>query len=336
MSLIEKMDHPCISCGETTFQFLYFAEDHYTEREFSLLQCQQCGLTVTDPHPSIDDFKYYYPPSYYGENGVRFHPILEFIVQQFRRHLAKRISVKFPSGGRILEIGSGRGTLLAVMEEMGWEAIGTEYSDTLAKVVQNKFGIHVFPTPKLQDCKFPNQHFDVIVCYHVLEHLPNPIDTVNEIRRILHPSGLLIIAVPNFGGTVAKLSKEHWFANDVPRHLFHFTPDTLTAILEKSGFSISYKSTLSLEQDIFGFVQSVLNKSGLPNNSFYDFIRNPTAKLRHHNIDKNSIVMLFFNTILLIIGIIISIIALPFVILAAIIGKGGTIEYWANQLSTNE
>jgi predicted SAM-dependent methyltransferase len=119
-----------------------------------------------------------------------------------------------------------------------------------------------------------------VVCYHVLEHLPDPIGTLTEIRRILRPSGLLLIAVPNIGGLIARICKEHWLGVDVPRHLFHFSPETLKIALSRTGFDEQSLSTLSLEQDIFGFSQSMMNMLGFYN-VFYDFIRSPEARMRH-------------------------------------------------------
>jgi SAM-dependent methyltransferase len=215
------------------------------------------------------------------------------------------------------------------MVERGWKTFGTEFSVSLAESVENEFNIRIYPTPNLQDCKFPDQYFDVIVCYHVLEHLPDPMGTLIEIKRILKSSGLLVISVPNIGGSVARISKEHWFANDVPRHLFHFTPETLIKMLERAGFRIDFKSTLSLEQDIFGFAQSILNLIGFPFNIFYDFIRSPSAKLKHNAYKENNLVKILSNTTLLLLGIVLSIIGTPVAIITGKIGKGGTIEFWA-------
>jgi 2-polyprenyl-3-methyl-5-hydroxy-6-metoxy-1,4-benzoquinol methylase len=227
---------------------MYQAEDHYSGDKFSLIKCCDCGLIFTYPRPSIEELSGYYPASYYGDNGIRFHPLLEIVVGYFRKRLASRISNKYPVGGRILDIGSGRGTLLTEMADKGWETIGTEYSKSLAEAVENKFGIQIYSTPNLQDCNFPANVFDIIVCYHVLEHLSDPLGTLFELKRLLNSSGMLILAVPNIEGTIANVSKEHWFANDVPRHLFHFSPQTISLMLEKTGFGIEYFSTMSLEQ----------------------------------------------------------------------------------------
>jgi hypothetical protein len=140
---------------------------------------------------------------------------------------------------------------------------------------------------------------------------------------------MLILAVPNVEGSVAKTSKEHWFANDVPRHLFHFSPQTMAIMLEETGFKIDKISTMSLEQDIFGFAQSMLNLSGFPYNIFYDFIRSPQARLRHSLHNENKYTDVIQQITIFILGSFFCFIGLPIAILSASIGMGGTLEIWA-------
>lgn len=319
----------CDYCRSDNLSKLYFSEDHFSGDKFSIVECGNCGLIITDPRPSNEELEKYYPNSYYGENGNRFLPLFEYIVQLFRKRLAVRISNKYPNRGRILEIGSGRGTLLKEMSDKGWESIGTEFSGSLSDSVEKIYGIRIYPTPKLSDCNFPDDYFNVILCYHVFEHLTDPFMTLVEIKRILHPSGMLLIAVPNIGGSIARLSKGHWFANDTPRHLFHFTPETLTAMLENEDFKIISKSTLSLEQDIFGFSQSIQNIIGFPYNIFYDFIRSQTARLRPPLKSDNKFLNYVQQTSIFVFGSILCLIGIPIALISALLRMGGTIEIWA-------
>ena len=320
----------CQLCGCKDQELIYVAHDHYSQKSFSLVRCVNCSLVFTNPRPSGDELGEYYPPSYYGEAGQRFHPLIERVVHFFRKRLAEKIDSHFPSGGRVLEIGSGRGSLLSELAEKGWTAVGTEYSENLVREVADTPGVKVYPTPKLQDCNFPDQYFNVIICYHVLEHLPDPIRTLREIHRIIDPQGLLIIAVPNIGGFTARLSKDHWFAIDAPRHLFHFTPETLEAVLSQTGFSIITRSTLSLEQDVFGFAQSILNLLGFPNNVFYDLIRSPTGRMRYKFSRIWSIPGFIKYISVITLGGFLSGIGLIVAPTTAIFCKGGTVEYWSN------
>ena len=163
-----------------------------------------------------------------------------------------------------------------------------------------------------------------------MEHLPNPITTLLEIRRILKSDGTLIIAVPNIGGFTARLTKNCWFGLDVPRHLFHFTPETLKRSLHQTGFSIDFQKYMSLEQDVIGLSQSLMNKFRLPYNIFYDLIRTPSGKMRHRRNEGVSLAALCESISILIIGGVLSLLALPVAYTASLFRSGGTIENWSS------
>jgi 2-polyprenyl-3-methyl-5-hydroxy-6-metoxy-1,4-benzoquinol methylase len=102
-----------------------------------------------------------------------------------------------------------------------------------------------------------------VVLWHVLEHVPDPLATLERARQILRPGGLLVIAVPNFESLQARFSGRHWFHLDVPRHYHHFGLSILKRMLREAGFTISDVSHLSLEYNPYGWIQSILNRTGL-------------------------------------------------------------------------
>jgi SAM-dependent methyltransferase len=253
---------------------------------------------------------------------------LESLVYFFRRRLAKSLDREFSERGRILEVGSGRGRLLGELARRGWDATGTELSTHLAEATTRKFGVKVYAVPNLEACGFQAGYFDLILCHHVLEHLLNPLETLVEMHRIIKPSGHVVIAVPNFGGLVSTLTRSRWFALDVPRHLSHFTAETLRRAIEQAGFVIFRRSNFSLEQDVIGFSQSLLNLLRLPYNAFYDLIRCPEAQLYHHRGQNGSIMVILFRLLIFSLGCVFSLMGLPVILLASAWGKGGTLEYW--------
>ncbi len=323
---LENID-ACPICGGEIFKPLFQSEDHYSGRMFELTECITCKFVITSPRPPLDRLGDYYPPEYYGSKGRRFHPALERIVQWFRERIADSLCSRYPAPGRVLEVGSGRGTLLAELAKRGWQAFGTEFSSTMAEASTNSFGVTVYPTPDLRDCRFESGSFDVVICYHVLEHMPNPLETLKEMRRIISPNGLLLLAVPNFGGIVAQLSKGMWFAVDAPRHLGHYAPETMKNALDAAGFVVTKKRTLSLEQDVFGFAQSMMNLLGFPFNAFYDLIRHGEAKLRHES--QRGASAFLKKAGVFIAGGLLSCIGLPAAVFFAAIGAGGSLEVWA-------
>jgi SAM-dependent methyltransferase len=314
---------PCALCGSASAEALFSAQDHSSRERFELTRCTQCGFVSTRPRPEGAQLSRYYPPAYYGQAGRRFRGGLEWAVHFFRQRLAEQIDGRFARPGRALEVGSGRGTLLAELARRGWQAVGTEYSAALAEASINNLGVQVYPAPDLRDCMFEAGSFDVAVCYHVLEHLPDPLETLREIRRVLQPQGVLLLAVPNFGGWLARWSGPNWFALDVPRHLGHYTPRTLQVALDTSGFIVMRRSTLSLEQDVFGFAQSALNMAGFPFNIFYDLIRSQSARLRYQAGRRGR------DLTVMVLGGALVAVGLPLACVAAAAGQGGTLEVWA-------
>jgi 2-polyprenyl-3-methyl-5-hydroxy-6-metoxy-1,4-benzoquinol methylase len=168
------------------------------------------------PGPEIGRW---YPPSYYGAGNRRFNAILEAMIPYFRDRRGKAIE-RFVKKGRMLDIGCGRGILPALMRERGWEAQGLEFSETAARHAR-ELQVPVF-VGNLPDSPYEPESFDAVVLWHVLEHVPDPVEALAKAREILRPGGLLVLAVPNFESLQARFSGRHWFHLDVPRHYHHF------------------------------------------------------------------------------------------------------------------
>ncbi|MEN6615986.1 MAG: class I SAM-dependent methyltransferase [Syntrophorhabdus sp.] len=275
------MDRQCPYCGKTGFELLFAAPDFDTgKKTFHICRCGQCGLARTEPQLSDDELGRYYALPYYGTGEAKFTGPAEKITRFFNHRRAKTITCRLHDGtkpasgisGRVLDIGCGRGSLLATLRDMGYECDGVERHEFPSGGLPRGIKFH---TGKLEDIAFDKDFFDAIIIWHVLEHVDDPVAMIKEASRILRPGGLLAIAVPNFGSIQSGFFKQNWFHLDLPRHIYHFTPGTLTGILEKFGFIISHTTTFSAEQNIFGFVQSALNmiaRRRTPNR-FYSLIK---------------------------------------------------------------
>jgi SAM-dependent methyltransferase len=180
-------------------------------------------------------------------------------------------------GKSILDIGCGRGGLLKAFARMGCECCGVERTEFPSEAEAQ--GIR-FYRGLLEDISFEPASFDVVILWHVLEHMESPIAVLREINRILRPGGILAVAVPNFGSFQARLFRKHWFHLDLPRHTHHFDPDSLARSLGEEDFRVIFKSTFSLEQNPFGFVQSLFN-AAMPSatpNRFYSLLKKRNAR----------------------------------------------------------
>ena len=99
------------------------------------------------------------------------------------------------------------------------------------QIANQKINDHVFDTDQLS--KFENESFDIITLWHVLEHLPNLEEHISIFKNLLKPNGTLIIAVPNYKSYDANHYKEFWAAYDVPRHLWHFSQNSISKLVSK-------------------------------------------------------------------------------------------------------
>ncbi|MBU0952732.1 MAG: class I SAM-dependent methyltransferase, partial [Elusimicrobia bacterium] len=168
-------------------------------------------------------------------------PRLKFFVKRWEKIEKPALAAK----GKILDVGCGPGEFLSFAKKDGWETFGTEISAFAAAHAAKKFGLNVF-TGDLREAKFPDNNFDVVTIWHVLEHMPDPSAVLKEINRIIKPSGVLVIAVPNLNNyiymlayTVFKLKKLKLFVmGEREIHVSFFTSKTLRNLLDKTGFKI--------------------------------------------------------------------------------------------------
>lgn len=126
----------------------------------------------------------------------------------------------------------------------------------------------------------PGRLFDVIILFHVLEHLNAPMELLSRCARPLRRGGTLIIAVPNARSWQARLFGPMWFHLDVPRHLYHFSLGSLSHTLEAAGLCPECTTFVSLEHDPFGWVQSVLNRLGFGQNLLTRVLMGTTGACR--------------------------------------------------------
>jgi len=155
--------------------------------------------------------------------------------------LSRPIHYKMPfpkhANGKLLDIGCGTGSFLASMKRSGWGAYGVELSPVACEYAERNEGLNVF-NGTVEDASFPNDFFDAVTMLQVLEHTQDPAGTLREVYRILKADGLLTIGVPNAASWESKLFGSRWGPWEIPRHLYHFSPTTITALLEKNGFSV--------------------------------------------------------------------------------------------------
>lgn len=234
---------------------------------FQLHDCSRCGMVFLDPLPGEDELSLYYNKNYYGEGRKKFFSPIETAVRQLTIMKWRRLQPYVQRGQKMLDIGCGRGTMVNLAREAGVEAYGVERD--FPHGTPNPF-IHY---KDLFECAFPDGNFQLVILWHVLEHLAEPKKSLAEIHRIIAPGGYLSLAVPNYGGAQAESSGKHWFHLDIPRHFWQFRPATLRQMIEQQGFRVVGTSTYSFEYDWFGTIQSWLNSGIGDENTLFEALK---------------------------------------------------------------
>jgi 2-polyprenyl-3-methyl-5-hydroxy-6-metoxy-1,4-benzoquinol methylase len=137
-------------------------------------------------------------------------------------------------GGRVLDVGCGSGDWLALMKEMGWRVAGVDFDQNAVKIAQER-GLDVV-CGALEQQKHPDDSFDAVTLNHVIEHVPNPIETVKECLRILKPGGTLVVLTPNASSATHRIFKQDWRGLEPPRHLHIFSTRSLRDLHVRAGF----------------------------------------------------------------------------------------------------
>ena len=149
------------------------------------------------------------------------------------------------SRGRLLDIGTGRGDVLVEAARHGWDAEGVEISADAARVAREHLGLKV-TAGSLRAAKFPDESFDVVTMLDVIEHVPDPIADLQEVRRILKRGGLVVLETPNFAGLMSRMGGSYWPGYMLP-HINLFTPANFSALVEQSGFVLGGCRTVGAE-----------------------------------------------------------------------------------------
>jgi len=256
----------CQLCGSTQTRKLFETRDLNKTAGgiFSLLECQECGIVFISPLPSKKTSISFYPDSYYTHFPVREKAIIKKarkytctwrarILQErygypfglsgtggFCRKLPRffcnwKDILPFTGTGHILDIGCGNGETLYFLKQLGWDVRGVD-PDAKACAAAKIAGIPAFCGDVIE-ARYPDAFFDVVRINHVMEHISNPREIFKEIKRITKPGGEVIITVPNIESIGFRLFGKMWFGLDIPRHIYHYSPESLGHLAAECGFS---------------------------------------------------------------------------------------------------
>ncbi|MBK7572715.1 MAG: methyltransferase domain-containing protein [Bacteroidetes bacterium] len=225
----------CPVCGGESSKKVMDCIDYTVSREtFSIVQCTKCGFKYTNPRPDDKEIGKYYESEEYVSHSNSKKGLINTVYHWVRNYsLRKKVELinSQSKKGNLLDIGCGTGEFLSTAVANGWKGQGIEPNDKARNQAISNHKLNVLPESGIASLQ--NNNFDVITMWHVLEHVHTLNERVLEIYSLLKPGGKAIIAVPNCTSYDASVYGKEWAAYDVPRHLYHFTPETMKALFRK-------------------------------------------------------------------------------------------------------
>lgn len=212
---------------------------HGVPGDFWVVRCRGCSLLRTEPRPTGAALAAYYPDDYGPHATADAAPPGGGRLGRLRRFASRRIwwTPDLPANARVLELGSGAGHFVRHAVARGWEVHALEPAEAPAQRLAREARVTVHRAAA-ESLDVPAGSFDAVFAWMVLEHLEDPPAVVRAIRRALRPDGYFVFSVPNAGCWEFTAFRTHWYALDVPRHLWHWTPATLRRLLATSGFTV--------------------------------------------------------------------------------------------------
>jgi 2-polyprenyl-3-methyl-5-hydroxy-6-metoxy-1,4-benzoquinol methylase len=229
---------PCCVCGGTSSKTYFdrrYDKLNYSG-EFHMRRCDDCGLLFCSPRLTDQGIAELYDANYYvfQKPDKAYFERTEAIYQRTVALLPKDIH-----GSEILEVGSGKGYLLAVLKGLGWGTYGIEISEDAADYARTQFGVDTYAgTIESFVESQPGRRFPVVLCIDIIEHVTDPACFVNRLADVTEPGGYLVIDTPNADSARAALEMGKWRGFN-PFHIYVFGRFNLTRLLEKTGFTVT-------------------------------------------------------------------------------------------------
>ncbi|MFT3824515.1 MAG: class I SAM-dependent methyltransferase [Chitinophagaceae bacterium] len=232
----------CAACGSSSIQPVLEVKDYTVSKKvFAVWHCNDCSLRFTQDVPGEQAIGNYYQSDNYishSNTGKGLVNRLYHIVRKFtlasKKKLVEKVSGK--NTGQLLDLGAGTGAFAGYMQQKGWRVTGLEPDAGARAKARELHGISLLETNSL--FQLPAGSFDVITMWHVLEHVHALHEYLDQLRTLLKPGGVLLIAVPNYTSEDATLYQQYWAAYDVPRHLYHFSPASMRKLVAKHGMAV--------------------------------------------------------------------------------------------------
>lgn len=281
--------------------------------------CDACGSLFLSPLPEENILRVAYAAEYYGEDKERkFHPLIERMIDAFRMKRARELFSYLSKDDLVLDIGCGNGHFLASIRDCGARIEGVELPGAAAERAKKRDGLLLHEGDFL-DLHLSPASYHAVTMWHVFEHLPHPKEVVQRVSELLPDGGIFAVSFPNPCSLQSRLFGPSWFHLDPPRHLFLPGAQGFERYLKQSGFCLLNVRHFSLEQNVFGVLQSMLNICGCERDAFYEMLKG--RALQDIGLRRSEAGVQFGLAMLLLP------ISIFWAVFEAILKRGGTVEY---------
>ncbi len=221
----------CPGCGQKDGTFFRNSAD--------IVECQGCGLVYLRTRLTKSEMEKLYQS--YADDSSHLHlPRSDEELHSTplrRKYFLDEILQFTKPEGILLDVGCGWGAFLLEARDRGFEPRGIEITRKAAKYAGDVLQIPV-NTSQLLETPFQPDSLSVVTMLHVLEHLPKTRETIERVFQILKPGGLFCGIVPNIASLCSLKQGDGWKWLDPNYHYVHFSPRTLTGLLQRAGFQI--------------------------------------------------------------------------------------------------
>lgn len=221
---------PCPVCAQTGAEQWLRGPDrlHGRQEQYTLLRCPACSLVWLTHPPKPEDMHLHYTDAY--------HKLISAAGQHTPARWRARSATltQHKQSGALLDLGCSSGSFLTFMRGPSWKLHGIEMSAESAREAEAHSQAKVF-VGNILDAPFPGESFDLITCFDVLEHLYEPRHVMASVAEWLKPGGIFYVLVPNVDSAEARVFGSYWHGLELPRHLFHYSPESLKFLAESVG-----------------------------------------------------------------------------------------------------
>ena len=277
--------------------------DYSDNHDYPIYICSRCGYGMTgDIKQQTSSL---YVGGCYDVNEKMWHMLIQPFLSALERGKLSYLNADKGISKKLLEIGCGKGRFLETAKKHGFLVYGIEPSPRSFAFASSRLGesvAHIGLEEIDEASTFPLK-FDYIMLWHVLEHLTDPSKVLYKIKEKLEPDGRVMIAVPNFASFQARLGKANWYHLDPPRHVHHFTPQSLQLLAKATGFEVEKIFFNSFYQNFVGELVTIVNKVLPGNNVVFNGLRINRAYLNHFGAWRAWAIFIFCSVLSMLIAI---------------------------------